>query len=210
MYYPEALEVDSNTPHKGPLKWHERVWCNTVLHLNSLVCQKPAPSKMSLPDTKQSDRPIIKEIKGDLFTAPETHALAHCVSRCFTMGAGIAEKFREKFGSVSELLSQKRNVGETACLTCHLPNSGESDKERCRYIFYLVTKDKYYHKPTYTSLRSALLDMRSQAVKLGIKHIAMPRIGCGLDRLEWPLVCKVLEELFTADFGIYLDLYLID
>lgn len=36
----------------------------------------------------------IKEITGDLFSAPEEYSLAHCVAEDFNMGAGIALTFR--------------------------------------------------------------------------------------------------------------------
>lgn len=37
---------------------------------------------------------VFREIKGDLFTAPDDFALAHCVPVSMTMGAGIARLFK--------------------------------------------------------------------------------------------------------------------
>lgn len=37
---------------------------------------------------------VLKEISGDLFSAPSDYALAHCVSADLRMGAGIAVKFK--------------------------------------------------------------------------------------------------------------------
>lgn len=48
---------------------------------------------------------VLKTINGDLFNA--TCSLAHCVGADFRMGAGIAIKFREIFGQVENLKSQK-------------------------------------------------------------------------------------------------------
>jgi hypothetical protein len=48
----------------------------------------------------------LTEIKGDLFDAKE--CLCHCVSADFYMGKGIAVEFKERFGHVDELLSQKK------------------------------------------------------------------------------------------------------
>jgi hypothetical protein len=36
----------------------------------------------------------IKEVEGDLFSAPKNVSLAHCVAADLKMGAGIAIKFR--------------------------------------------------------------------------------------------------------------------
>lgn len=48
---------------------------------------------------------VLKTINGDLFNA--TCALAHCVGADFKMGMGIAVKFRDLFGQVDFLKSQK-------------------------------------------------------------------------------------------------------
>ena len=33
-------------------------------------------------------------------------------------------------------------------------------------------------------------------VRRGIKRLAMPRLGCGLDRLDWIAVQKLIVEIF--------------
>lgn len=48
---------------------------------------------------------VLKTINGDLFSA--TASLAHCVGADFKMGMGIAVKFRDLFGQVEFLKSQK-------------------------------------------------------------------------------------------------------
>ena len=47
-----------------------------------------------------------------------------------------------------------------------------------------MTKEKYSDKPTYDSMRYSLEKMREHAGQHGVKEIAMPRIGCGLDGLQ--------------------------
>lgn len=68
-------------------------------------------------------------------------------------------------------------------------------------VFNLVTKQKYWQKPTYATLEGAVIDMRNQAVRLGISKIAMPKIGCGLDRLSWAKVSEIIKNTF-ADTNI--------
>ena len=65
-----------------------------------------------------------------------------------------------------------------------------------RFVYYLVTKDRYFHKPTYLSLESSLVMMRLHAVENKVKHLAMPKIGCGLDRLEWSKVKDIINSVF--------------
>ena len=64
-------------------------------------------------------------------------------------------------------------------------------------VFNLVTKDKYWNKPTYSTLQGALEDMRNQIQVLQVKKLAMPCIGSGLDRLEWVKVRRMIKEIFN-------------
>ena len=65
-------------------------------------------------------------------------------------------------------------------------------------VFNLVTKHKCWHKPTYGSLRESLEMMREQMDFLGVTKLAMPWIGCGLDRLQrnqvYDIICEVFED----------------
>ena len=130
-----------------------------------------------------------KEIKKDLFNVPAYYCLAHCINGNYTLGAGIARIF------TSEMDMQN-------CLKWLYPIK---DGEQTKYIgkallvgnvFNFVTKAFHYNKPTYESLYSALKDMHEQCKELGIKHLAMPKIGCGLDRLDWDKVSVMIKEVF--------------
>jgi O-acetyl-ADP-ribose deacetylase (regulator of RNase III) len=43
--------------------------------------------------------------------------------------------------------------------------------------------------------------MRDVCEQQGITHLAMPRIGCGLDRLKWEKVSVIIQDTF-ADMDI--------
>ncbi|XP_073824343.1 terminal ADP-ribose protein glycohydrolase 1 isoform X3 [Musca autumnalis] len=130
----------------------------------------------------------ITEVDGDLFSAPDTHSLAHCVAADFGMGAGIAVKFKQIFGKVDELLSQGAQTGSVAVL-----------KDNQRFIYYLVTKDQSWDKPTYNSLRSSLEAMREHMKSNNVQKLAIPRIGCGIDGLEWNKVTSELSAVFCNE-----------
>nr|XP_014343606.1 PREDICTED: O-acetyl-ADP-ribose deacetylase 1 isoform X2 [Latimeria chalumnae] len=150
---------------------------------------------MASSDKETAENSRIKHVNGDLFSCPETDALAHCISEDCRMGAGIAVLFKKKFGGVQELLDQKKSSGEVAVL--------KRDK---RYIYYLITKKKASHKPTYDNLRYSLKAMREHCLHNGVTDISMPRIGCGLDRLEWEEVSAILAEIFE-DTDINITVY---
>ncbi|KAH8415603.1 hypothetical protein KR222_006045, partial [Zaprionus bogoriensis] len=130
----------------------------------------------------------LNEVEGDLFSAPKTHSLAHCVAADLGMGAGIAVKFKEVYGQVDELRAQQACSGQVAVL-----------KDDERFIYYLVTKPQSWGKPTYESLQSSLEGMREHMLKNEVDKLAIPRIGCGIDGLEWDKVSAVLEQVFGKE-----------
>lgn len=130
----------------------------------------------------------ISEVEGDLFSAPPDYSLAHCVGADLMMGAGIAVKFKQIFGRVEELCEQKIKTGGVAVL-----------QDQNRFIYYLVTKPGSGDKPTYESLRSSLNQMKNHMVKNKVQKLAMPRIGCGIDGLEWDKVSNELHTVFDKD-----------
>ncbi|XP_072016064.1 ADP-ribose glycohydrolase OARD1-like [Amphiura filiformis] len=126
-----------------------------------------------------------KEVKGDLFKCPASHSLAHCISEDIRMGKGIATIFKKKFGGVEDLKKQGVKTGSVAVL-----------KREGRFIYYLITKDKYWQKPTYDSLQSTLEAMVQHCESHNVRHLSMPCIGCGLDGLKWPTVTDVIKQVF--------------
>ncbi|XP_051800419.1 ADP-ribose glycohydrolase OARD1-like [Acanthochromis polyacanthus] len=138
---------------------------------------------------------LLKQVTGNLFDCPNDEALAHCISADCRMGAGIAVLFKQKFKGVSELLKQRKAPGQCAVLL-----------REGRFIYYLVTKQRAFHKPTYSSLLHSLEDMRSHCIRNGVHKLSMPRIGCGLDQLEWTEVAKILERVFMGT-GITITIY---
>lgn len=118
--------------------------------------------------------------------------LAHCISADFALGAGIAKQF-DAIYNMNEKLHEfysvphhsysydKNNIGKALLID---------------NVFNLVTKPRYYHKPTYETLHSALLDMLNQCQEKMITKIAMPMIGCGLDKLDWSLVKDIIIGTF--------------
>jgi O-acetyl-ADP-ribose deacetylase (regulator of RNase III) len=103
------------------------------------------------------------------------------------MGKGIATEFKQRFNGVDELRRQNVQVGGVAVLA-----------DEGRYIYYLVTKERYFRKPTLESLRSSLMQMKSHCIENGVTRLSMPRIGCGLDKLQWNDVSKIIDEVFAG------------
>lgn len=132
---------------------------------------------------------IYTERQQDLFKVDDSFHLAHCISRDCKMGAGIAVLFEERFNLRSTLLRQRRN---------------NPDCIQVGRVFNLITKEKYWHKPTLDTVREAVEKMRDIAVEEGITKIAMPCIASGLDRLSWDEVRAMVIEVFNdTDIHIF-------
>lgn len=131
-----------------------------------------------------------REENGDLFAEEiiREYVLCHCISSDFALGAGIAKIFA-KMGVKKKLVEQyqKHWQGRGYCLFV------ESDGV---LVANLVTKERYFHKPTLETLRQSLEDLRGQVLERGLKKLAMPKIGCGLDKLEWNDVSGIIKEVF--------------
>lgn len=134
------------------------------------------------------------EIKGNLFDRKLEHPseyYVHCISRDYACGAGIAKEFNERYNLSLRLLDLPR----TSCMVID-------------DVISLVTKSRYWQKPTYDSLRKALVDLKDLCGEslLNVKTLVMPKIGCGLDRLSWKNVKKMLKEIFE-DTDINIEVY---
>lgn len=138
---------------------------------------------------------IIKEIKGDLFTNSK-NSKAHCVSEDLKMGAGIAVIFKKKYNRIQELLSQKKKVGDVAFLKY----------EDNIYIFNLITKSKFNHKPTMSDMKKSLDELAKLCLRYNVKNLDMPKIGCGLDKLNWTYVKQSIIDSFK-DIDIEITIY---
>ena len=44
------------------------------------------------------------------------------------------------------------------------------------YVFSLVTKISFYHKPTYESVLACLYELREIVTDVGIQHLSLPKL----------------------------------
>jgi hypothetical protein len=140
-------------------------------------------------------------VTGDLFTAPRGTVLAHCISADFALGAGIAKTFDHVYDMKAKLNAYYPNYFFEAC-----DREFEGQALLVDDVFNLVTKPHCYDKPTYETLAQALVDMVHQMHTFHMKKLAMPKIGCGLDRLDWEQVEVLIKGIFE-DTDIDITIY---
>ncbi len=73
-----------------------------------------------------------------------------------------------------------------------------TQEEDGRTIFHLITKIKCTDLPTYGDFTNSLKHMRDWCVEHRVKSVSVPRLGCGLDKLDFQRVRNMLSEVFTG------------
>jgi len=132
-------------------------------------------------------------IQGDLFNSKEGY-FAHCISTDYNMSKGIAVDFDKKFKLRSRLKDYRGIlIGDVILID---------------NVFNLITKKYYYNKPNYFSLEKSLRNMKTRCITNNVKVLNMPKIGCGLDKLNWNKVEEMIKDIFS-DLDITINVYYI-
>lgn len=191
---------------------------------------------------KEVKRDIFELVESFKQSEPDLVMLVQTISGDCVMGAGIAAEIEQRYGFRSSLLMEEgdgrgylsgswRFDPDTQCF---LNRDGEKMRLQ-RPIgdvvrvdtYYLdprfgsmwhftpvavVTKEKYFEKPTLETMRAGLEALKDYIDGLfwfnedsegwyDSVHLIMPTIGCGLDGLNWAGVSGVIHEVF----GCYAD-----
>lgn len=140
----------------------------------------------------------IKQKLGNLFDEPYNPSediYVHCISADWKLGKGIAKTFRDKFPFLNLSEETKEEFKEHFTVgTCFFIIN---ETEGYPLIANLITKEKYWMKPTYDSLRKSLEALKREVINRGnVKRLLMPRIASGLDRLNWITVLYIIVNIF--------------
>ncbi len=137
----------------------------------------------------------IHHIEGSILNSHSSIPIAHCVSYDGKMGAGLAKILNNKFQIRNQFLNCPRTVGSLVPIL-----RGEW------VIINLISKYNFYDLPTYNDFYETLLSLRSFINNHLISKIAIPKLGCGLDQLNFSIVLNMLYNVFEfcpIDIYIY-------
>ncbi|KAE9544140.1 hypothetical protein AGLY_001829 [Aphis glycines] len=128
----------------------------------------------------------IKEDVKNIFQTNSEYSIAHCISADLKMNKGLAAQIKNKFGDASaQLKNLKPMVGEAIPI-----NMGN------RTIYYLITKQKYFLKPTYDNIKTTLQNLKKTMNKLHDYKIAIPTIAAGLNKRNWSMTKQLIYHEF--------------
>lgn len=132
---------------------------------------------------------------------PDQVLYMHCISSDLAMGAGIAVPFNKKF-HIREQFQAAFDHGIIAPNEIKHPTC-----IRTGSVLNLITKEKYWIKPTYDDLEESLrcakhvmdniLKDKRMSDPVYSPYVVLPVIGCGLDKLRWPEVQKIIMKVFA-------------
>jgi len=69
-----------------------------------------------------------------------------------------------------------------------------------------VTKEFHWQSPSYENLFKSLQNLKAHCKELQVTKLAFPRLGGGLDRLQWETVRKIMRFIFR-DSPVYIQVY---
>lgn len=136
----------------------------------------------------------IREENRDLFTVPQGYYLAHCITADFSLGTGIAKKIDEVYNMREKLFYKYDFSGLLAGFN--------TDSHMCQVltvdnVYNLVLKKNPSKKAKYKKMRCVLENLKNEMKVNLVTKVAMPKIGCGHEGLDWNRVREIIEEVFS-------------
>ena len=59
-----------------------------------------------------------------------------------------------------------------------------------------MTRENWWDHATPSSMRACLEQLRKHCQEHGVDKLAIPRMGTGADKIDWPFVRRILEDVF--------------
>ena len=104
----------------------------------------------------------------------QPNSIGHCISADAKMSKGLADFLSHKIPGLRPTCRKaKLLMGQVFPFW---------DSTGRRYIYNLVTKQRFFDKPDSSTFLTTLETMKSHAAMHGVSKIANPKIGCGLDQ----------------------------
>lgn len=153
----------------------------------TLQSEKVKTDDQTSPEEEVSGIFHLRMEKGNLLNAldEDYDAIAHCVGAAIKMKQGKAKKIREKY-PLEEPLTEKLKVGDIMV-----------QEYQDNYILHVVTKNFSNILPSEEDHTLAIKNLASKCEELAIERLAIPKMGCGLDALEWSKCSLIINDYFN-------------
>lgn len=138
---------------------------------------------------------------GDMFNS-KCEALVNPVNTKGVMGKGLALAFKTKYPAHFANYQRACKSGEmtTEKVLAYQEINGPM-------IICLATKADWRDSSKIEYVSAGLDDLVNQIKVLGIRSVAIPKLGCGLGGLDWGKVRPLIVEKMSAIDGISVEIY---
>jgi O-acetyl-ADP-ribose deacetylase (regulator of RNase III) len=143
---------------------------------------------------------MIQYIKGNLFTS-NAKVIVNTVNTVGVMGKGIAADFKKYYPEMFDQYKKMCDSGKFEIGYLYLYKTPN------KWVLNFPTKKHWRAKSTLEYIEIGLVKLVSEATKLQITDIAMPKLGCGNGGLEWETQVKPLVEKYLKKAPINVSIY---
>lgn len=120
----------------------------------------------------------------DLFSMPMWYHVAHCIPADLTFHGNIAQTINN-YWNVQEILDDR--VFE--------PKVGKVSK--VNNVYNLIASPKKFERTNMEILSQCVQDLAERCYDEDVYYLAMPRIGCGSNKLNWTEVRQMILKTFS-------------
>lgn len=151
--------------------------------------------------------PIVEYVHGDVFDYDKDdkteYMLAHCIASDFGLVGGIAKQFNDKKNMRKLLWDWAESTNQKIGANPY----GYGGKAVAGIVgtsvligntYNLVTKTWTYEKPTYVDMLHSLESLRDQMLDNEHTQLVIPKIGCGIDNMDWEVVECLIYKVFKG------------
>ena len=156
---------------------------------------------MTTPKIDRAGTKITIVSNGDIFKS-QCEALVNPVNTRGVMGKGLALAFKTKYPAHFENYKRACQSGEmtTERVLAYQEKGGPM-------IICLATKADWRDSSKMEYVSAGLDDLAKQIKALGIRSVAIPKLGCGLGGLDWNKVRPLIVEKLSSLDGISVEIY---
>ncbi len=129
--------------------------------------------------------------QGDLLSS-QVEAIVNTVNTVGVMGKGIALQFKKAFPEMFKSYQRACKAKEVQPGRMFIYE--RSDMFGPQYIINFPTKRHWRNPSRIEDIRDGLKSLADDILRLGIKSIAIPPLGCGHGGLNWNDVYQMIQE----------------
>lgn len=126
----------------------------------------------------------IAELEINIMAVPQGYYLAQGISRDLNFKVGLPALFEKTYNLKEKLAAnydEEIEIGEVYLID---------------NVYSLVVKDSSYDKPDRDVLMDALVELRDQMEEDMVTKLAIPKLCCGRNGLEWDDVKAMISFVF--------------